>query len=158
MKTFNVKPVGHVKTNEGRFFIELNSEYIPAIKQLGEFSHINVLWWFHQLDKEEHRNVLEVKAPYKNSPEVMGVFATRSPMRPNPIALTACQIIELDEEKGHIYLAYIDAEDNSPVLDIKPYTPSLDLVSSFLAPDWCAHWPKSLEESESFNWEEEFNF
>lgn len=158
MKTFNVKPVGHVKTNEGRSFIELNSEYIPAIKQLDGFTHINVLWWFHQLDSEEYRSILEVEAPYKNSPKVMGIFATRSPMRPNPIALTACQVTEIDTEKGRIYLAYIDAEDNSPVLDIKPYTPSLDLVSSFSSPDWCAHWPKSLEESGEFNWEEEFNF
>ncbi len=158
MELLNVKPIGYVKCQGGRFFIELNKEYIPALKELNSFSHINVLWWFNQLDKEEYRSILEVKAPYKNAPSTMGVFSTRSPMRPNPIALTACQIISIDEQYGCIDLAYIDAEDNSPVLDIKPYTPSLDIVSNFRVPDWCAHWPKSLEESGEFNWEEVFNF
>jgi len=46
----------------------------------------------------------------------------------------------------------------SPVLDIKPYTPSLDRVEAPGVPKWCSHWPKSLEQSEDFDWENEFNF
>ena len=75
----------------------------------------------------------------------MGIFATRSPIRPNPIALTAVEKLHIDYEKGVVQIAYIDANDGSPVLDIKPYTPSLDRIEAPEVPAWCAHWPKSLE-------------
>jgi tRNA (Thr-GGU) A37 N-methylase len=104
------------------------------------------------------RNTLEMPQPYKTAPAIMGIFATRSPIRPNPIALTAVQIIRMDYEKGIIQIAYIDADDNTPVLDIKPYTPSLDRVEAPGVPNWCSHWPISLEQSENFLWENEFNF
>jgi tRNA (Thr-GGU) A37 N-methylase len=61
-------------------------------------------------------------------------------------------------EKGIIGLAFIDAEDGTPVLDIKPYTPSLDRVENPIVPKWCAHWPKSVESSGSFDWSSVFNF
>ena len=54
--------------------------------------------------------------------------------------------------------SYIDANDKTSILDIKPYTPSLDRVENPQVPDWCSHWPHSLEESASFAWENEFNF
>jgi tRNA-Thr(GGU) m(6)t(6)A37 methyltransferase TsaA len=91
---------------------------------LDGFSHINVLWWCHKCDSEEARNILEVKKPYRKAPDIIGVFATRSPVRPNPIALTAVQVIGIDHAAGTIQLAYIDADDGTPVLDIKPYTPT----------------------------------
>ena len=55
-------------------------------------------------------------------------------------------------------LAYIDAENGTPVLDVKPYTPSLDRVERPDVPGWCAHWPKSAEASGDFDWEKVFNF
>jgi tRNA (Thr-GGU) A37 N-methylase len=104
------------------------------------------------------RNILEGPKPYKKSPAAMGIFATRSPVRPNLIALTAVQVISIDYEKGNIEVAYIDANDGTPVLDIKPYTPSLDRVEKPSVPKWCGHWPMSLEQSEDFDWENEMNF
>ncbi len=92
---------------------------------------------------------------HKNSPEVLGTFATRSPMRPNPIALDCVQVTYIDHENAVIGLAYIEAFDGSPVLDIKPYTPSLDRVENPVVPEWCSHWPKSYEESGDFDWESE---
>ena len=88
----------------------------------------------------------------------MGTFAIRSPMRPNPIALTAVQVLNIDFNAGIIQINYIDAENDSPVLDIKPYTPSLDRIENPKVPEWCSHWPKSLEESANFDWQNEFNF
>ena len=88
----------------------------------------------------------------------MGIFATRSPQRPNPIALSVAEILYIDHEAGVIYIAYADARQGSPVLDLKPYTPSLDRVEHPQVPDWCGHWPRSLEESGDFDWENEFNF
>ena len=101
---------------------------------------------------------MEAEQPYKNAPGIMGIFATRSPARPNPLALTAAEVLQLDLKKGIIRIDYTDANDGTPVLDIKPYTPSMDRVESPKVPEWCGHWPKSREESADFAWENEFNF
>ena len=158
MQNFQVKPIGKINANEKGMFIELEPEYLPALQALDGFSHLNVIWWFSDFDNEKMRKNLEIPKPYKKSPDVMGVFATRSPVRPNPIALTAVQVIDIDYEKGIIRIAYIDANDGTPVLDIKPYTPSLDRVEIPGVPEWCSHWPKSIEESGRFDWANEFNF
>lgn len=158
MITFEVHSIGKILNNENSTIIEIEAKYIPALQALDGFSHINVIWWFSDFDDENARNVLETEQPYKKAPEKMGIFATRSPIRPNPIALTAVEIIRIDYQKGVIQIAYIDAHDNTPVLDIKPYTPSLDRVETPGVPEWCSHWPKSLEQSAYFEWENEFNF
>lgn len=158
MDDLKVYPIGKIRNNENGTAIEIDKKYVPALQALDGFSHINVIWWFSDFDKEELRTVLDTRQPYKKAPESMGIFATRSPIRPNPIALTAVEVIHIDYENGILQIAYIDANDNTPVLDIKPYTPSLDRVESPCVPDWCSHWPKSLEESGKFAWENEFNF
>lgn len=158
MQNFTVNPIGKININNDGIFIELDPKYIPALKALDGFSHINVIWWFSEFDSNDMRNVLDTPQPYKKAPPVMGIFATRSPIRPNPIALSTSQIIHIDYIKGIIQIAYIDANDGTPVLDIKPYTPSLDRVETPGVPEWCNHWPKSLEDSENFDWENEFNF
>lgn len=158
MKQFIANPIGKIKICEEGMFVEVNEKYIPALKELDGFSHVNILWWFDDFDNEKARNVLEVPAPYKKSPQTIGIFATRSPVRPNPIALTTAQILYINNENGTIQIAYIDANDGTPVLDLKPYTPSLDRVEAPRVPEWCSHWPNSLEKSGDFNWKNEFNF
>ena len=158
MQNFQVNPIGKISVNEEGVFIEVEPAYIPALKALDGFSHLNVIWWFSGFDTEEARRTLEVPQPYKAAPDVMGVFATRSPVRPNPIALTAVELIHINYEQGLIQIAYIDANDGTPILDIKPYTPSLDRVETPGVPEWCSHWPKSVEQSGSFDWGNEFNF
>ena len=144
MMNFEVYPIGRIQNNENGTVIEIAPKYIPAMKALEGFSHINVIWWFSDSDNNDARNTLDAPKPYKNAPDTMGIFATRSPIRPNPIALTAVEVIHIDYQKGLIQIAYIDANDNTPVLDIKPYTPSLDRVETPGVPEWCSHWPKSL--------------
>ena len=158
MHHYTVSQIGTVHVNEKGMSIELDPKYIPALQALDGFSHLNVIWWFSDFDSEEMREVLEIEQPYRTAPETMGVFATRSPIRPNPIAFTTVQVIQINHENGIIQIAYIDADDGSPVLDIKPYTPSLDRVEAPCVPEWCTHWPACLEESESFEWGNEFHF
>ena len=158
MKNYQLKTIGTVRNDSTGAFIELESEYIPALQALEGFSHINVLWWFSGCDNVQMRSVLETQQPYKGAPEKMGIFATRSPMRPNPIALTAVEIIQIDYELGIIQITFIDAMDGTPVLDIKPYTPSLDRVETPGVPEWCSQWPKCTEDSGNFDWEAVFNF
>ncbi|GIO43849.1 SAM-dependent methyltransferase [Paenibacillus apis] len=157
MGNFMVRPIGRIRSDEHGMRIELEREFIPALTNLDGFSYINVLWWFHQNDTEESRSKLVENGPYKNSPDKLGTFATRSPERPNPIALTCACITYLDFDNGIIGLAYMDAEDGTPVIDIKPYTPSLDRVEHPIVPDWCANWPKSIEASGDYDWGTVFN-
>lgn len=158
MKPIVVNPIGMIRHDENGTVLIVDEKYIPALQELDGFSYINVLWWCHEFDIDEARSILEVESPYKKAPDTMGIFATRSPMRPNPIALTAARVLHIDHDSGMIQLAYIDANSGTPVLDIKPYTPSIDRVEEPEVPDWCRHWPNSAETSGDFNWAAEFNF
>jgi tRNA-Thr(GGU) m(6)t(6)A37 methyltransferase TsaA len=158
MGQFIVKPIGKIRVDGQEIRIVLNKEYIPALTNLDGFSYLNVLWWFDKCDNSVSRSKLIEKTPYKNAPEILGTFATRSPERPNPIALTCSYVTYIDSQNGIIGLAYIDAADGTPVLDIKPYTPSLDRVENPAVPNWCDHWPKRMEESGDFDWSSVFNF
>lgn len=155
---YRLKEIGKVKNDGEGTYIQLDKEYILGLKALDGFSHINVIWWFSGCDNEEDRHELQTSQPYKDAPETMGVFATRSPARPNPIALTTSEVIGIDFESGAIQVAFIDADDGTPVLDIKPYTPSFDRVEAPEVPAWCSGWPMSTEESGCFDWEQVFNF
>ena len=158
MQTYLLKPIGRIAVRDGRTTIELYEAYRPALRGLSGFSHAAVLWWFDGCDDAGSRGVLSVEKPYTHSPALLGTFATRSPERPNPIALTMAEIAGIDDAAGVIELGYLDGNDGSPVLDLKPYTPSLDRVADPRVPDWCAHWPSSLEDSADFDWENEFHF
>ena len=154
--TFN--PIGQVKFEEGRYYIELEEACFAATTGLEEYSHIQVIWWFHLYDSAESRHYLVMEQPYQKGPERVGVLATRSPVRPNPIAVTACVLLGLDRETRRLELGYIDAEDGTPVLDIKPYQPCIDRVRDVIMPAWCRHWPDCLEADAGFDWSREFNF
>lgn len=155
-KEFKIKPIGVVEATNG-FKIKVNKECLPALKNISGFSHLQILWWGNLSDSDEERNILIVEKPYKKSPEEIGTFATRSQMRPNPILTTIVMALDIDFENGVIHTPYIDAENGTPVLDIKPYHFN-ERVKECSVPDWCSHWPKWYEESSSFNWGSEFNF
>lgn len=150
--------IGHAECHNGEFKIILDKKYIDGLKGLEGFTHIQALWWFNGCDNVEDRSVLKLEKPYAKGPEEIGTFATRSPERPNPIGISVCGIKSIDSENGIINLDYFDAFTGTPILDIKPYTPSADKVEEAGVPDWCAHWPKSYESSGEFAWEKEFNF
>lgn len=158
MVEFKIKQIGTIRSDDEGFRAEVFPEYRAALSGLEGFSYVNLLWWFDGCDNDACRSVLTEEKPYKKGPETLGVFATRSPERPNPIALSCAYVTYIDAKNGVIGLAYTDANDGSPLLDIKPYTPSLDRVESPAVPDWCAHWSKCVEENGDFDWAAEFNF
>lgn len=153
-----LREIGKIKVEGENMFLQINKEYIKGLRGLEGFSHIDVLWWFDKCDNSNSRSILEVNKPYKKAPEKLGVFSTRSPERPNPIALSVTQITHIDYEKGIIYITYIDAMNDSGILDLKPYTPSIDKVETPSVPKWCSHWPLCFEKSGDFDWENEFLF
>lgn len=157
MEKLHVNPLGKIVCDGDDIKIVLAKAYATALTGLDGFSHIQVLWWFSGFDNSRGRNILTMKKPYRHAPDILGTFATRSPMRPNPIALDCVEVAYIDHENAVIGLTYIDAFDGSPVLDIKPYTPSIDRVEIPTVPCWCSHWPKCYEMSGDFDWEREMN-
>jgi len=72
--------------------------------------------------------------------------------------LTTAEIIRIDVPKGIIELPWIDAEKDSPVIDIKPYQPYSDRIKNIKSPHWCTEWPEWYEDSAVFDWSSVFNF
>jgi len=142
---FEVFPVGYVRRDDDRIYLEVLEPYVPALKELERFSHVQVLWWFSEFDDEMYRGVTQSEhAPYEAP--VLGVFACRSPVRPNPIGLTTAKILSVDHDEGLVEIANIDAFDDTPVLDLKPYFPSCDRVKDVRVAEWAADWPEWLPE------------
>jgi tRNA-Thr(GGU) m(6)t(6)A37 methyltransferase TsaA len=158
IKKIELRPIGVVRSDDEGFRIEIEPEFRPALSGLDGFGHVTVLWWPHKCDTPGDRKVLEVDKPYKKAPGKLGVFATRSERRPNPLAVTTVAVLHADPEAGRLLLPYIDAEDGSPVLDLKPYQPCADRFRETRVPAWCRHWPQYAEDSASFDWESEFLF
>ncbi len=151
-------PIGSIEVEGGRFYLSVEKTYQKALKELETFSHIHVLWWGNKTDSPKHRETLVINKPYKNSPDTVGTFATRSEVRPNPVLITAAAVICIDYGKGRVEIPWIDAEPGSPVIDIKPYHPCLDRVKDVQSPAWCADWPQWYEDSAEFDWTAVFNF
>ncbi len=158
MDNMKVVSIGKIEKLDGESVIVLDKKYAKGLKGLQEFGYVQVLWWMHECDNERDRSMLVEEKPYVAGPEELGVFAIRSPERPNPVAVSNAGITYVDEENGVVGLTYIDAKGGSPVIDLKPYMPSIDRVKQPVVPDWCSHWPQSVEESGTFDWEAEFNF
>lgn len=158
MKDMHVFSIGNIINKDGYVCIELDPAFASGLTGLEGYSHVQVLWWADGCDNDTDRHTLMEKKPYKSGPDEIGVFALRSPERPNPIAVSNVDIAFVDVSKGIVGLYYIDAQDGTPVLDLKPYTPSIDRIEHSTTPAWCRHWPKSYEESEGFDWDSEFNF
>ncbi len=155
---YAIVPIGYIRVSNGSTRLDIQKDFSPALKGLEGFSHIIVVFWCHLTDTKDHRNQLECDKPYRQGPDNVGIFATRSPVRPNPVAITPVQVIKLDTSTGMIHIPFIDAEDGTPIIDIKPYHPSIDRIREVSTPKWCDHWPKCYEDSASFDWESEFNF
>ena len=155
---YGLTPIGSVSWSEECPQLRFEPAYIPALEGLPEFKHIIVLFWCHQTDTDPRHVPLVHDKPYARGPQRIGAFATRSPARPNPIGLTTVQLLRLDPVAGVITVPYIDAADGSPIIDIKPYHPSLDRIREVGVPDWCRHWPQWQEDSGRFDWEAEFSF
>ena len=126
--------VGKVRKGPGGTSIVIHKENADAILGLDQFSHVVVLYWFHKNDTPAKRKTLQVHPRGNRSNPLTGVFATRSPRRPNLIGLSVCRIRSI--EKNVIHIDEIDAFDNSPVVDLKPYIPRLDAVPNATGPKW----------------------
>ncbi|HQJ79064.1 MAG TPA: tRNA (N6-threonylcarbamoyladenosine(37)-N6)-methyltransferase TrmO [Methanothrix sp.] len=98
--------------------IEVFAPFSEGLKDIEQCSHLFVIFWLHLAD----RNLLKATPPHDCREH--GVFATRSPNRPNPLALDIVKLIEVDGNR--LRVSGMDALDGSLLLDIKPYSAGID--------------------------------
>lgn len=119
---------GLVKELTGKIVFEKKYRRPEAVRGLEDFSHIWLIWRFENDVSDEFRPT--VRPPRLGGNERIGVFATRSPFRPNALGLSCVKLERIDMYDGDapaIYVSGIDMLDKTPIIDIKPYIPMADL-------------------------------
>ncbi len=109
--------------------IRLLPRHAGALRGLKGYSHIIVLFWVHR--------ARDWKMPkHHHKPPGVKVFATRMPVRPNPIGLSAVELLDFSPQTGVVTVKGLDALEGTPVLDIKPYIPNFDSYPEARIPEW----------------------
>lgn len=113
------KNLRKARERRGKAWVEIDSNYREALEGLDACSHILLLYWLEgarrDLIIQRQREGLTLKT-----------FATRAPVRPNPVGIAAVKLVKLDAGAGRIDIDAIDCIDGTPLLDIKPYLPTVD--------------------------------
>jgi tRNA-Thr(GGU) m(6)t(6)A37 methyltransferase TsaA len=133
-RQFTISPIGWVRKTDATTTIVLDKKYESGLLGLDGFSHVYVFWWFDRNDTPEKRKTLQVHPRGDKRNPLTGVFATRSPRRPNLIALSLCKIVSM--EGNVVQIEKIDAFAETPVIDLKPYLPGYDTTDDAHSPDW----------------------
>lgn len=118
---------GLVEELQGRIVFEPEYRNADALRGLTGYSHLWLLWQFSEVDKQEWSPT--VRPPRLGGNKRVGVFATRSPYRPNPVGLSCVKLVEVvteGEAAPYLIVAGADLMNGTPVYDIKPYLPYTD--------------------------------
>ncbi len=134
--------------------VEVYPKYKDGLRGIDGFSHIILIAYLHKLH-ENDKSILSVRFRRflrfgfkpEELPEV-GVFACDSPVRPNPIALTIVELVKREDRM--LYVKGLDLFDKTPILDIKPYTPSR-IVKDLKLPKWYMEFLEKVEKRLGIN-------
>ena len=110
----------YAKTEEA--FAQVKKQYQSGLKDLDQFSHAIIIFYFHRSSREDIQAI-----PFIDS-QKRGIFSIRSPHRPNHIGCSVVSINRIVDDK--LFFSGVDMIDKTPVLDIKPFIPSIDHVDS----------------------------
>jgi len=144
-----LKPIGFVKRTSKQEDVKDRSlvsrivvkrEFTKALDGIEDFSHILVVFWMHRVLQEETK-ILKVHPRGRRDLPLLGVFATRTAFRPNPIGLTLVELLK--RERNVLTVKGLDAYDGTPVLDLKPFD-RRDTAVDIRVPEW----HKRLEEKQ----------
>lgn len=113
--------------------IVLDAAFARGLEGIGSFSHVMVVYWMHEAAFEAARDLVRRPRGRADMPEA-GIFAQRARHRPNPIGITAVELLR--REGGTLVVRGLDAIDGTPVLDVKPYVPVYDRVDGATIPAW----------------------
>lgn len=135
-----LQPIGLAKNQEKKHFgdwgevvtdLVINKKFEGAFLGLEDYSHLIVIYWMHDVKTCDLRHVPQGKVG--EVPEV-GIFACRCPQRPNPIGVSTVELADINENV--VTVKGLDVISETPILDIKPYTPQYDAVAEAKVPDW----------------------
>jgi len=136
-----INPIGYVKTEAAGDEVKnklnvsqiiLNKDLVPALDGITGFSHVYVIFWMSQIP-ENKRLILKVHPRGRIDMPLLGAFATRTNLRPNPIGLTLVELLKV--EGNNLTVRGLDAFDGAPVFDIKPFD-SWDNADKARVPEW----------------------
>jgi tRNA-Thr(GGU) m(6)t(6)A37 methyltransferase TsaA len=143
MEEIKLKPIGFVSSsvteqtdeNWGQITsrILLQPEHIGALSGLGDFSHAIIITYLHQAKYEKEKHLQRQPRGLESMPKV-GIFSQRAKDRPNPIGVTAVKILNVED--ACLEVQGLDAINETPVLDIKPYYPHYDKIDMPKVPEW----------------------
>ena len=134
LPTYAIRPIGYLRLETEGPVIEIQPELLPAMVGLELYSHLWIIFYFHENETSADRHLLQVHPCRNPANPLLGVFATRSPVRPNLIGLSLGRLRRV--EGTRIYLDELDLRDGTPILDLKPYFPETDCVPEARAPRW----------------------
>ena len=135
-----LQPIGSARNQEKKHFgdwdnvtseLVINKKYKDALTGLADYSHLVVIYWMHDVKTCDIKHVPQGKID--EVPEV-GIFACRCAQRPNPIGVSTVELVEINDNK--VTVKGLDVISDTPILDIKPYTPQYDAVVEAKVPDW----------------------
>ncbi len=136
-----LEPVGFVKTDAVGHEVRdkkvisqivFREELAEALEGIEKFSHLFILFWLNEIS-DQGRKIMKVHPRGRSDMPLLGIFATRTPHRPNPIGLTRVKLLKV--EGNIITVKGLDAFDGTPVLDIKPFD-RWDTTEDFKVPEW----------------------
>jgi len=129
-----VSPVAEPSQHEWESVVSdvvVDGAYAEALDGIEEFSHVIVIFYFH---RSQPPAALRIHPARREELPLVGLFATRSPARPNPIGVTTVRLLE---RRGNVLRVQgLDAIDGTPVLDIKPHIPIADACEGARVPRW----------------------
>ncbi|GAB6106679.1 TrmO family methyltransferase domain-containing protein [Fusibacter bizertensis] len=114
-----------------------SADLSKAISKIKPGDFLRLLWWFHRFDHKRYRSHVMCKPPYEDAPKC-GVFATRSPVRPNPLASTIVKVVDVDPNNHSLSILGFDGFEHSVILQVMPYQEQL--FSHLRVPNWVSHW------------------
>jgi tRNA-Thr(GGU) m(6)t(6)A37 methyltransferase TsaA len=144
MSDITLRPVGHIANalreriphKEYKKVVSeviVNEDLQECLDDIEDHSHVIIVYWLDRIGEEERR-MTKVRPMGDPSLPLLGVFATRSPARPNPIGIETVRIVS--REGNVLRVKGLDALDGTPVLDIKPYTVHHDSAEGVKEPAW----------------------
>jgi tRNA-Thr(GGU) m(6)t(6)A37 methyltransferase TsaA len=144
-RELTLNPIGYVTNGrspsdrssaweEAEAEIEIDGAWAVALDGIEGFSHIWVIWWLDRSPADKPLETLRVHPEGRLEMPLVGIFATRSPRRPNPIAMTLVQLVK--RQGTRLYVQGLDAYEGTPVLDLKPHLQRGDRIPEATMPDW----------------------
>lgn len=143
MGQITLKPIGRVRNSIRHFKREgwesvvseivLDPQYSEALDGIEDYSHILVLFWISRLQAAQ-RKIKKIHPKSRPDLPLVGIFATRTQYRPNPIGLTLVKLIS--RKKNVLKVKGLDALQGTPIIDIKPISPKREFLRKYRIPKW----------------------